>query len=328
MEDEIISVIVPAYNVAPWLPRCLDSLLAQSHRALEIIVVDDGSADDTRQVMEDYAARDGRIKPIFKENGGVTSARLAGAAAATGEWIGFCDGDDTVEPDMYRRLLENAQAEGADISHCGHQVLFPDGRVEYVHNTGLFLRQDRLEGLRELLDGGRVESSLCTKLYRRELFAGLPERMDSAIKNNEDYLMNYFLFSAAERSVYEDSCPYRYILRANSASYRQLNEHSLFDPIRVRGIILADCGDELKDDARRALMRNLLFAYAQLSVEPKKQHDQWRQRVRAQLAAQREYFPLLSKRNRLLARMICKTPWLFRLSYGAYVKLFQREEQH
>ena len=328
MDSGLISVIVPAYNIARWLPRCLDSLLAQSHRALEIIVVDDGSSDNTRQVVEDYAARDSRVRPIFKENGGVTSARLAGAAAATGEWIGFCDGDDTVEPDMYRHLLENARRHDADISHCGHQVLFPDGRVEYVHNTGLFLRQDRLEGLRELLDGGRVESSLCTKLYRRKLFAGLAGRMDLSIKNNEDYLMNYFLFSKAERSVYEDFCPYRYILRTGSASYRQCSEHSLFGPIRVREIILADCGDELKDDARRALMRNLLFAYAQLSVKPKKEHDQWRQQVREQLAAQKTYFPLLSKRNRLLARMICKAPWLFRLAYGAYVKLFQREEQH
>lgn len=69
MEGETISVIIPAYNVAPWLPRCLDSIQAQTHPKLEIIVVDDGSADSTRQVMESYAARDGRIKPIFKENG-------------------------------------------------------------------------------------------------------------------------------------------------------------------------------------------------------------------------------------------------------------------
>ena len=109
-----------------------------------------------------------------------------------------------------------------------------------------------------MLDGGQVESSLCTKLYRRELFAGLAERMNPAIKNNEDYLMNYFLFSRAKRSVYEDFCPYRYILRENSASFRQLNEHSLFDPIRVRELIVEDSGDEIREDARRALMRNLL----------------------------------------------------------------------
>ena len=105
MEGETISVIIPAYNVAPWLPRCLDSVLAQTYSKLEIIVVDDGSADNTRQVMEDYAARDGRIRPIFKENGGVTSARLAGVAAVTGEWIGFADGDDAIDPDTPGQFL-------------------------------------------------------------------------------------------------------------------------------------------------------------------------------------------------------------------------------
>ncbi|MGM9549256.1 MAG: glycosyltransferase family 2 protein [Faecousia sp.] len=328
MEGETISVIVPAYNIAPWLPRCLDSLLAQTCPKLEIIVVDDGSADDTRAVLADYAARDGRIRAIYKENGGVTSARLAGIAAAAGDWIGFADGDDTVEPDMYRRLLENAHAYGANISHCGHQVLFPDGRVAYVHNTGLLRRQDKLTGLRDLLDGGQIESSLCTKLYRRELFAGLAERMDPAIKNNEDYLMNFFLFSKAERSVYEDFCPYHYILRTDSASFRQLNEHSLFDPIRVRQRIVEDSADEMKEDARRALLRNLLFAFAQLSVHPERKYDGWRQRVRTMLKEQKQYFPLLSARNRVLAQMVCKTPGLFQLAYGLYVKLFQREEQH
>jgi len=179
-----------------------------------------------------------------------------------------------------------------------------------------------------LLDGGQIESSLCTKLYRRELFAGLAERMNPAIKNNEDYLMNYFLFSRAKQSVYEDFCPYRYILRKNSASFRQLNEHSLFDPIRVRELIVEDSGSEIREDARRALMRNLLFAYAQLSVHPEKRYDEWRRRVRAEMEEQEGYFHLLSKRNRLLAKMVCRTPGLFGLTYRLYEKLFRREEEH
>ena len=164
-----ISVVVPAYNIGQWLPRCLDSLLAQTWEAMEIIVVNDGSKDDTAAVLDRYAAEHSNIKAIHKENGGVTSARLAGAAAAAGDWIGFMDGDDEVEPQMFRRLLENALACDADISHCGHQVVFPDGRVSYVHNSGVLRQQDRLTGVRDLLDGGEVESSLCTKLFRREL---------------------------------------------------------------------------------------------------------------------------------------------------------------
>lgn len=326
MAREKISVVVPAYNTGRWLPRCLDSLLNQTYENLEVIVVNDGSTDDTREILEDYARGKERVKVVHKENGGVTSARLRGVAEADGDWIGFMDGDDEIEPDMYFRLLENAQ--GADISHCGHQVLFPDGRVEYVHNSGIRKQQDHLTGLRELLDGGMVESSLCTKLFRRELFEGLQQWMDPAIRNNEDLLMNYYLFAQAEKAVYEDFCPYHYILRAGSASYNQFHEHSLFDPIAVRQKILEACEPDMKEDARIALMRGCLFAYGQLALNLAKQYDGFRSRVRGLLLEQREFFPLLSKRNRMLANMICTAPWSFHLAFGLYVKLFRREEQH
>lgn len=328
MQEERISVIVPAYNNAPWLPRALDSLLAQTYENLEIIVVNDGSKDDTKTVLDGYAAKYDRIKAIHKENGGVTSARLRGVAEASGDWIGFMDGDDEIEPQMFARLMENAKAYAADISHCGHQVLFPDGRVGYVHNSKGLRQQDHLTGVKDLLDGGEVESSLCTKLFRKELFAGLESWMDPAIKNNEDYLMNYYLFAQANSGIFEDVCPYHYILRQGSASYRQLNEHTIFDPIRVREKILQSCTPELKEDARIALLRNCLFAYGQLSLNLDRQYDSYRERVRRQLKEQKEYFCLLSTRNRILANMVCTAPWSFHLAYGLYVKLFQREEQH
>lgn len=325
---ERISVIVPAYNTAPWLVRCLDSLLAQTHENLEVVVVNDGSQDNTKEILDAYAAGHPKVKVIHKENGGVTSARLRGVAEATGDWIGFVDGDDIIEPDMYAHLLENAREATADIAHCGHRVLFPDGRVELVHGTGERKEQDHFTALRDLLDGGVIESGLCTKLYRRKLFEGLPEKMDLSIKNNEDLLMNFFLFEQAEKSVFEDICPYHYILRQGSASYRQLHEHSIFDPIRVRQIILGCCQEEMQGDARIALLRNLLFAYAQLALRMEKEFDDFRKRVRKLLVEQKEYFPLLSARNRVLAHLVCTAPWAFTAAYGLYVKLFQREEQH
>ena len=328
MDNERISVVVPAYNAGPWLPRSLDSLLAQTYPNLEIIAVNDGSTDDTRQVLEEYAGKYPQIKAIHKENGGVTSARLRGIREANGEWIGFMDGDDVIEPWMYQRLLDNAHAHQAAISHCGHQVLFPDGRVAYVHNSGQLRLQEGLTGARDLLDGGLVESSLCTKLFRRELFSGLEEWVDPSITINEDYLMNYYLFSRAEKAVFEDVCPYCYILRQGSASYRVLHEHSIFDPITVRQTILERCVPEIREDARRALLRNLLFAYAQLSVNRERQYDSYRARVRQLLREQKSYFPLLSRRNQILANMICTAPWSFRIAYWLYVKLFQREEEH
>ncbi|MBO7253348.1 MAG: glycosyltransferase family 2 protein [Oscillospiraceae bacterium] len=328
MRNNRITVVVPAYNNETWLPRCLDSLLAQDHPDMEIIVVNDGSSDGTAKVLDGYAERYANIVAVHQENAGVTAARLAGVRQATGDWIGFVDSDDTVDPDMYSHLLANAKKEGADIAHCGHQTLFPDGRIVYVHNTGDYRRQDRLTGMRELLDGGQIEGSLCTKLYRTELFEGLTEWIDTSIKNGEDYLMNYYLFSRASGAVYEDFCPYHYILRHGSASFRQFNEHSLFDPIRARQHILSRCEPEMEPDVRQALMRNMLFAYGQMALNLNKQYDGYRARARALILEQRNYFHLLSTRNKVLANMICIAPWTFHVAYGLYVKLFQKEEQH
>lgn len=328
MGNERITVVVPAYNNETWLPRCLDSLLGQTHPDMEIIVVNDGSADNTAAVADDYARRFDNVIAIHQQNRGVTAARLAGVARASGDWIGFVDSDDTAEPEMYAHLLANARKENADISHCGHQTRFPDGRIVYVHNTGDYRRQDRLTGLRELLDGGQIEGSLCTKLYKRALFAGLTEWIDTSIKNGEDYLMNYYLFSGAGCAVYEDFCPYHYILRHGSASFRQFNEHSLFDPIRARQHILQRCQPEMEADVRRALMRNILFAYGQMALNLDKAYDGYRARARSLLQEQKNWFSLLSVRNKILANMICTAPWTFHVAYGLYVKLFQKEEQH
>ena len=320
-----ISVIVPAYNNARWLPATLDSILAQTYSNLEIVVVDDGSTDDTAAVLRAYAQRDARIHPIRKANGGVTSARLLGVAESTGDWIGFVDGDDLIDPGMYARLMENALANGADISHCGHRMVYPDGKVCYYYNSGVLRQQDRNTGLRDLLEETLVEPGLCNKLYKRQLFDGLEEKMDLAIKNNEDFLMNFYLFSEAQKSVFEDVCPYQYLIRQGSASRRRLNEHLIYDPIRVKEIILDACSEELRDDARKALTGTCLYIYAKLALEPGEEYDVHREKVRAMLLQQKSHLPLLGRRNALLLRLVHGSPWLFRLIYRVYAFVLNKQ---
>lgn len=319
-----ISVIVPAYNNAPWLPATLDSILAQTYSNLEIVVVDDGSTDDTAAVLRAYSEKDSRIHAIRKANGGVTSARLLGVAESTGQWIGFVDGDDYIEPQMYARLMENAAAYNADISHCGQQMIYPDGKVQYYYNSGILKQQDRNTGLRDLLEETLIEPGLCNKLYKRSLFEGLEEKMELSIKNNEDFLMNFYLFSMANTSIFEDVCPYHYLIRQGSASRRRLNEHLIYDPIRVKEIILRSCDEELRDDARRALTGTCLYIYAKLSLEPGDEYDVHREKVRQLLLQQKPHLPLLGLRNALLLRLVCHAPWLFRLIYRVYAFLLNK----
>ena len=171
---------------------------------------------------------------VHQENGGVTKARLTGAVAAKGEWVGFVDGDDEIEPDMYERLLQNALQYHADISHCGYQMVFPS-RVDYYYNTSRKVRQDRQSGLKDLIEGSFVEPGLWNKLFHKTLFHSLQHsgKLDFSIKNMEDLLMNFYLFEQTECSVYEDFCPYHYIVRKGSAATNSVNENKLRDPLRV-----------------------------------------------------------------------------------------------
>lgn len=260
--NNTISIIIPAYNVEKYLASTLDSVLAQTYSNMEIIVVNDGSTDGTARIIGSYAARDLRVRAIHKENGGVTSARLRGVAEATGAWIGFVDGDDFIEPQMYEHLLQNALEHNADISHCGYQMVFPNGRVDFYYNTGRMIEQQGRKGCLDLLSGEFVEPGLWNKLYRRELFVSLENWMDTSIKINEDLLMNYYLFKQANTAVFEDVCPYHYLLRKGSAATSTLNPSKLLDPLKVTKLILSDAPAELQPPIFRRLTRQLITGSA------------------------------------------------------------------
>ena len=323
MENDLISVVVPAYNCAPWLPRCIDSLLTQTYQNMEIIVVDDESSDNTPEVLQIYREKYANFRFLRKKNGGEYAARLSGVDIAKGSWIGFVDADDEVEPEMYRMLYENAKENHADISHCGYKVIYCDGKVEYLQNSGLRKAQDRETGIRDLLEEKIVESGLCNKLFRRELFEGLWQWMDFSIVNNGDLLMNYYLFHKAERSFLEDVCPYHYLIRQNSASRRKPNDHTLFDPIRAREIVWEQCDPELKDDAMRSVVRMILVSYRALTMEKKEEYVKQEQKLRRMLEEKKQYLPILSKKNAVQLKMVCRAPWLYRGLYPLFAKLFR-----
>ena len=318
---DLISVIVPVYNVADDLPRCLDSILAQKYPRIEMIAVDDGSSDHSGKVLDEYAQRHANIRVIHQENGGVTSARLRGVAEASGEWIGFVDGDDEIEPDMYERLLQNALKYDAEISHCGYQMHFADGRVNYFHNTGILEKQDKITALRELLSGERVEPGLCNKLFHKSLFEGLA--MPADIKINEDLLMNYYLFATADQTVYDDWCPYHYIVRGSSASRAKLNAHKIYDPIGVKEVIRKTAPDNLQEDAQRAYINTCINTYHVLMCAGAEYGADLR-RVRDLIKQEEGSFSLLGKKRAAMARLIVDAPAVYRPIYSFYCRFFQK----
>lgn len=126
-----VSVIIPIYNVESYLRCCLNSILAQTFTEWELILVDDGSKDTCGSICDEYATKDGRIRVIHKPNGGLTSARNAGLAMASGEWVMYLDGDDWIEPEMLELLLQKGEDTGADIVMGDFLFAYPDRDVPY-----------------------------------------------------------------------------------------------------------------------------------------------------------------------------------------------------
>lgn len=318
----MISVIVPAYNVEPYIARALDSILAQTYNDVEIIVVDDGSQDGTGAIVDGYMAQHPeRVIVLHIPNGGVTNARLTGITHAKGDWIGFVDGDDEIEQDMYERLVCNAEKYHAEISHCGYQMCFEDDRVHYFHNSGRMIQQDKVAGLKELLSGDLVEPGLCNKLFHKTLFYSLlhDNPMDKTIKINEDLLMNFYLFSAADTSVFEDWCPYHYMVRNSSASRAKLNAHRIYDPIRVKEQILQNAGPEILPDAQKAYLTTCIAVYNSIVLEKQNTFEKDRRQIKQMIVAHKEWRGLLSKKQQLLAILIQCMSVLYKPLYRFYV---------
>lgn len=322
-----ISVIVPAYNIEQYLPRCLDSILAQSYCSIEIIVINDGSSDHTGDIADLYAAENcGSVKVIHLDNRGVTRARLAGVGEASGEWIGFVDGDDEIETDMYERLIANAVQYKADISHCGYQTIVNNGeRIHYFYNTGRLVVRENEEGLRDLIEGKFTEPSLCNKIFRKSLFERWGFIIDKyqEIRINEDLLMNYFLFKEASVVVFEDFCPYHYMTRSTSVTRVRFSENKVLDPVRVRRIIFEDVSVKLQDSALLQYLRACLGAYAYLTQQKRKSDFEFE--IYQILIDYKDKISLLNRRERIKYQLLITSPKMYGYVFRLYEKYFQRK---
>ena len=325
MSENKISIIVPVYNLDNYIEKTLDSICNQTYSNIEIVVVDDGSSDNSWNIVCNYSKKDKRVVAVHQENSGVTVARLNGVKNATGDWIGFVDGDDVIDEDMYELLIKNAIDYNADISHCGYRMVFEDGRINYFYNTGCLIEQDNLKGLTDLLDGSIIEPGLCNKLFKKTLFYDIlyNDVIDKSIKNNEDLLINFILFSNSKKSVFFDKCKYQYVVRQGSAS-RSINEHTIYDPIKVKRIIREISPQEIKSQAMKAYLSTCINAYNVLVVGHANKKD--KKKVLGFIKDQKNNIFLLAKKNQMLTRLLFFSPAIYNVVYKIYSKYFQKKK--
>lgn len=233
--NETISVIIPAYNAEKYIEKTLESVLSQTYEDLELIIIDDGSDDNTFEECKKFSETDKRIKVYHKKNEGVGKARDFGISKATGEYITFVDSDDTIEPEMYQILLDNIKKYNADISHCGYKSVDSSNHVlSYFFNSKELRIQEREDGIIDLIAARKIEPGLWNKLYRKHLLNNLS--YDSTMRINEDYVLNLYLFSAAKKSVFTDIPLYNYFQSNNSGSTKWTKEYYFKDILKAADI--------------------------------------------------------------------------------------------
>ena len=315
-----ISVVVPAYNAAQWLKRCVDSIRFQTYKNLEILLINDGSTDETKKIIDEYSIKDSRIIAVHQENQGLVAVREKGICLSTGDYITFVDSDDAIDLDMYEKLLKNALRYKADISHCGMRFCYPDGNEVFHYGTGRVVVQDNFNGIKDLLEGKFIEPSLCNKLYKADLLND--SCLDPQILSNEDLLRNFKIFMRAQKSVYEDFCGYQYIQRENSMSQNKLKQLSTAnDIIRARRLILENSPQEIRPYAMQAWLSSVINAANQVVFNHDEKSRNYFKYCRNILKKERNNLNYLIKRQQIAAHLILRTPRLYLLIYSIYKKI-------
>jgi glycosyltransferase involved in cell wall biosynthesis len=181
-----LSIIVPVYKVESLLDRCVESILAQTFRDFEVILVDDGSPDRSGEMCDEWAKRDSRIRVLHKANGGVCDARNAGLDIARGNVIGFVDSDDYIAPEMFEVLHRNMCDHHADVSMCGFVNVYPSGpKKRCMDDTVRVWNQE--EAIRNILRGRELSVHMYTKFFARRLFDGI--RFTKGVISEEAYII-------------------------------------------------------------------------------------------------------------------------------------------
>lgn len=221
-DELLISVIVPVYNIQEYLEQCIESIINQSHTYLQIILVDDGSQDDSGNICDSFALRDERIQVIHKKNGGLVSARKAGLAIAKGEYVGFVDGDDYVEYNFIETLRELIIQSNSDFVHTGY--ICENGKNMSVLPTeeGVYNLQDKeRKVLRNYLEGKiTITSSIWSKLFKRDFIKQCYDMVPNSQSIGEDLVcLGVCLLKGTRMAVSQESL-YHYNVRQGSLMNR------------------------------------------------------------------------------------------------------------
>lgn len=213
LEKPIVSVVVPIYEVAEYLERCIESIVKQSYTNLEVILVDDGAPDECAIICDDWAVKDNRITVIHQMNGGLSNARNHGMISLSGEYVGFIDSDDYVSEDFFEILLNTALKHNSDIVECSVAKFYESGGFEGIKDDSSVIDYSAVDGLSALIDENPFHQHVWNKLYKAEVVHGINFEVG---KLNEDEFWTYQVFGRAKQVSRINKTLYYYFQRESS----------------------------------------------------------------------------------------------------------------
>lgn len=320
MYDNLISVIIPAYNAESTIFRCLKSIQDQTYSNIEIIVVNDGSIDNTEKIVREIINQDGRVNLITIPNGGVSHARNVGINKATGEYITFVDSDDYIDEMMYEKLINIIKKYEVKIAHCSYKNVDENDKIiSTVGGKNRLIIQDHDEAVNCIITGSLFVGGLWNKVYHRSLFTSV--RLNENIKYKEDILANFQLFDQVEKSVYIDDPLYNYVAVETSSTHAASSiipsKQSLFV---AREINKLSKNKNYEYSAKNLLSLSLLSLYKAYSfINEKKDKTDKKILLNEILSYKAEGF--YGKRDRLLLFVCRYFPFILKFIFRFYDKI-------
>lgn len=317
---EKISVIIPIYNVEKYLKKCVNSVINQTYKNLEIILVDDESPDNCPEICEEFKKLDNRIVVIHQKNKGLSGARNSGIKIATGEYLVFHDSDDTIDETCIEDLYNCLKKYNTRISVCGKKYEFENGKIVYKYNEIFDKCYNFEDAMDEMNKFYYFDMSACGKLYHKSLFKELEFPVG---KLSEDYYVMYKIFKDADKVAYISKPMYNYLQRQNSISKnKKINEE-----------FITAAYNQMKDledySERMKKIVHVAYASANLTVFnlyikqkvkcPKIKVKQFKQAVKENLSYINEYKEL-SKAKKLQFKLFLFNKWIYILSFKIYKK--------
>ena len=257
MNKQLISVIVPVYNVEEYLNGCIDSIVNQTYKNLEIILVDDGSTDSCPKICDQWSKKDKRIRVIHKKNGGVSSARNLGLEVAKGSYISFVDSDDYLEKNMYSTIIDKMCEENCDIIAFNYYI------VDKKNKTVAISKKIEEDFSKELLDDNGIRGFVWNKVYTKKILDNLKFELDVYVW--EDLLFNFEIFNKVNNLIFKYiNQPLYYYFQRNNSCLNSPNEKMVTSQIALGRII--EILDRIKNINSNNCKLNYIKSYYDLYI--------------------------------------------------------------